>query len=360
VKAVVVPTINVPENLTKWAAMLDPEHDIIIVVGNERSPHAGIEDFVKTLPVPTEYMHPDGEVSRRWSVDKFLDPNHHHRRNLGVLQALSYGQTLGEPLEMLITIDDDNHPYAENWVYNASRLISQPNVRPVIRADSGWWNVGELCEPAVTHRGFPLWYRLRAERVQSLVANHERIGVVAGLWIGDPDIDAVERITLNPEVQYITNSVTLHADTWCPFDSQSTAIAGDLVPMLCMWTDVGRYDDIWASYLMRTVMDPLGYHVTYGEPSVIQRRNPHDLLKDLNAELYGMTNTERLCEALHDIRNDIRKRVAAATDDASASPWSCFKYAVHALFDRCPWLPSRTTNTLFAWCDDVDELGVAR
>jgi reversibly glycosylated polypeptide len=359
VKAIVVPTINVPTNLTEWATQLDPDHDIIVVVGSQKTPHDAVESFIETLPVPTEYMHPDAPVSTQWKTSALLERNHHHRRNLGVLQALSYGKTLMEPLELLITIDDDNYPLTPRWVDIASRLLAEPNTRQVVHSEVGWWNAGLLCNPTVTHRGFPIG--LRSHDIQGIKSEYldprgERIGVVAGLWKGDPDIDAIERIALNPQVRYVSASVTLEARTWCPFDSQSTVLAGDLTPMLCMWTSVGRYDDIWASYLLRAVMDPLGWHVTYGYPLVRQDRNKHDLLKDLAAETYGMQHTERLCSELREISAEIKTSVE--NGDGATSPWQYFKYAVARVSDVCYWLPERTINTLQVWCDDVDEIGV--
>jgi hypothetical protein len=62
-----------------------------------------------------------------------------------------------------------------------------------------------------------------------------------------------------------------------------------------------RYDDIWMSYLAKPAIDRMGDLVTFGRPLVVQRRNPHDLLTDLDRELVPMMLTERLIEILRGI-----------------------------------------------------------
>lgn len=349
---IIMPTINVPTNLDEWTAMLDRERgDFVVVVGNGKTPHTQVEKYLSTLPVDAMYMHPADEVSHRWAIDEFLALNHHHRRNLALLQALT-----NKP-DLIVTIDDDNYPFTSNWLDSTQRLFTDDNARPVIYADTGWWNPGSLCDPAVTHRGYPISQRLVDSREHMLSPRNERIGVLASLWRGDPDIDAIERIALDPQVRSITQSVTLAPKTWAPFDSQSTAVIADLAPMLYMWTDVGRYDDIWASYLMRTVMDPLGWHVTYGHPTVRQDRNEHDLLKDLDAELFGLRYTEQLCDALRRISEEIYANVKDG--DGSTTPWEWFKYAVESVDDECNgFLPMRTLEGLHAWVQDVDSIGI--
>ncbi len=351
--AVIMPSIRVPQNLNAWAKLLN-EDDMIIVAGNERSPHEDIEvalvkAAVTYVGVSFEYLRPSDKSCTETFINEFIEPNHTHRRNLALLEALR------SDANMIVTIDDDNFPVGADWLTRAQTLLLTPNnARTVAVSASGWYNPGDLCTPPVTHRGYPLSQRQQPQFVSAHDANDERIGVVAGLWLGDPDIDALERIVVDPMVHGIRQSMTLARGTWGPFDSQSTAVHRDLAPLMFMWTDVGRYDDIWCSYLMRAIMDATGWHVTYGEPLVRQERNPHNLLRDLKDELFGYEHTEDLCAFLRDVSAELTLRKAETPEHGN--PWTMFKYVVDQLSWECRFLPDRTILGLKAWIKDIDEL----
>lgn len=65
-----------------------------------------------------------------------------------------------------------------------------------------------------------------------------------------------------------------------------------------MISGVGRYDDILPSYVVRRIADHLGHCVRYGPPLLLQERNPHDLLEDLEKERLGLRLVGRVCASL--------------------------------------------------------------
>jgi hypothetical protein len=79
-------------------------------------------------------------------------------------------------------------------------------------------------------------------------------------------------------------------------------LARDIVPAYFLSPRIGRYDDIWASYLILAISHHLGDLIAYGSPLVRQDRNPHDYWKDLDQERPAMRVTDRLCAALRQIR----------------------------------------------------------
>ena len=93
----------------------------------------------------------------------------------------------------------------------------------------------------------------------------------------------------------------LDIGTWCPFNSQNTAFARKTIPAYFLSPNIGRYDDIWASYFLRKIIDHLNEAVMYGNPLVNQERNLHNLRKDLEAEFFGMDTTDRLIKILRDM-----------------------------------------------------------
>jgi len=132
-----------------------------------------------------------------------------------------------------------------------------------------------------------------------------RVAVNAGLWLDNPDIDALTRIERQPVVRGFKPSwkgnIALQPGTWSPFNSQNTALMRHVIPAYFLSPYVGRYDDIWASYIVNRIAEHLGDVITFGEPLVCQQRNPHDLWRDLDAERNGMILTDDLCHALRSI-----------------------------------------------------------
>ena len=55
-------------------------------------------------------------------------------------------------------------------------------------------------------------------------------------------------------------------------------------------------DDIWASYYLQA----LGKKVVYQKASVYQRRNEHDLVRDMKMEYLGYENNLSLAQALRE------------------------------------------------------------
>ena len=128
-----------------------------------------------------------------------------------------------------------------------------------------------------------------------------KIGVTAGLWLSDPDIDATT--WLNGAVSGLSYSgqdqLLLAQSNWTPINTQNTSVVRDLIPaFLCVpmgWDVPGgkiqRYGDIWGGYFLQAIIQGTDYHVSFGRPLVDHRRNPHDYLDDLRGEFWGLMLT---------------------------------------------------------------------
>ena len=171
-----------------------------------------------------------------------------------------------------------------------------------------------------------------------------KIGVAAGLWFGDPDIDAVERIARRPNVHQVSESVrdglVVDSNSFTPFNSQNTAYLASIAPLMLLITEVGRYDDIWAAYISERIMRESGYHILFGKPFVWQERNPHNLLKDLKDELLGMEYTKRFCDDLlgMDLGNGTMDKM----------------YRLFELLEELDYLPPVMHKLGIAWCKDIE------
>jgi hypothetical protein len=275
------------------------------------------------------------------------------RRNIGFLEAVKRGA------ELIVTLDDDNEPKLTTQLHDIEELFNDSSEVDTVSSSTGWFDPGSLClakdsagnETYVTHRGYPLTQRHNNPVVRYNTDESMPIGVHAGLWYGEPDIDAIERMMLSPDVFHIEPSVKLERGTWAPFDSQSTVFLAKLMPMMMCWPHIGRYDDIWASYLARCIMDELGYAVMYGHPAVYQDRNEHNLMTDLRNELWGMEFTPYLIDILRLVdftghSGDILTMIGNAFNTL----------VVHMPNHGSPGIPPWTAEAMDAWLQDCETL----
>ena len=121
--------------------------------------------------------------------------------------------------------------------------------------------------------------------------------------VGRPDIDAVTRLATPINATHYTRDENFFvaAGAWTSFNSQNTAIAKEALPAYFLSPYVGRYDDIFISYVIKRIADHLGHGVGFGQPLVRQDRNKHDLFNDLALEGLGMKITDHFIAALEKV-----------------------------------------------------------
>lgn len=310
--ALVTTTIHVPTVLEQYLAQFElhgHREVLVVVVGDLKTPPETASWLAGLDPRGQEIVFLSVEAQRRFlhrfpDLDRLLPWNSIQRRNLGYVYAALEGAGL------IVTIDDDNAVAEEDFL-GAHQVAGTVMEVDVLSAASGWYNVCDdlVAEPPgrVLHRGYP--QSERHDRPETAVTRRRvPVAVNVGLWLGDPDVDAVSRLVTPVEVVASRRSerLALAPGTWCPFNSQNTAF--DVRTLPCMYLVVmgpryrgmaiGRYDDIWMSYFARRIFDHLGELVAYGPPLVVQRRNEHDVLEDLAGELPGMMLTGMLTAAL--------------------------------------------------------------
>ena len=262
-----------------------------IIAGDRKSPHKEIRELCKVLGDAT-YLDPRSRTTLYPDLSRSIGWDSIQRRNIAILEAAKL-----EP-DVIVSIDDDNHPRGD--YFNEIEAAFQPHRGYVGRGS--WFNIGEFATDSYTYRGYP--YRFR-EPVADYTVNGDgaEIGIVNGLIYGDPDINAVERQRTDPQVRSYDSEAEAGmaldpARTWSPINSQNTAWRAELAPLMLLPPRVGRYDDIWGSYIAQRVLAGSGLHVRFGKPFVEQQRNAHDLEKDLRDEQFGAAFTLQFTEAL--------------------------------------------------------------
>lgn len=308
--AIVTTTIHVPQLLTDYAAnaKLFGHTDVeFIVIGDRKTPSEAAE-FCKKISTqyPCDYLDIAAQadyLARFPALASHLKLDSIQRRNIGLLLAYERGY------DVIITIDDDNYVMGEDFV-GLHTIAGSTASLPTYSSTSGFFDVCSFLrsddDVRFYHRGYPQKQRwTEADSYTSKSVCTRRVAVNAGFWLDDPDIDALTRMARQPVVRGYKSSwegrFALLPGTWSPFNSQNTALIRDLIPAYFLSPFVGRYDDIWASYIVCRIVEHLGDAISFGEPLVRQKRNVHDLWKDLDAERNGMILTDGLCSALRSI-----------------------------------------------------------
>lgn len=333
--ALITTTIYVPKVLEQYRSL--NKEVVFFVVGDRNTPHAEARSFIEGLGNAVYYSDSDQE-KLGYKCSEIIGWSRIMRRNIALLEAIKWGA------DIIISIDDDNIPLSQEYFSDFISVLTEPFSGLQVTSADGWFNIGEYMIPPIYHRGFP--YERRCAGHDYIMRNIQgaKIGVAAGLWLGDPDIDAMERITNRPKVSQIAeiakHGLCVDNNLFAPTNSQNTAFIAGLAPLFMVWVGVGRYDDIWASYFAQRIMRTLGYHVYYGPPFVYQERNTHHLWQNLRDEIWGMEYTTRFC-------NDL-----LAAELSGTSLLDKMEYLYEHLKNK-EYLPPVVYELGKAWCEDI-------
>ena len=287
--ALVVTTVKVPVALEYYRAF-GPGVPFY-VVGDEGAPDAEIAAFCNRIDAI--YLPAAEQRKLGYACSDLLRWRDPARRSVGCLEAVRDGA------KVIVVADDDNLP-ADRRYFAHHEMGLGPFTGLTLESCSGWADPWQLLSPPVRHRGFP--HEIRSRPVSLGWACGLRPGVNAGMVLGDPDIDATERMVNHPSVLGVSPAaaagVALRPGVYAPFNQQNIAFRRELLPVMCMLTPAGRPADIWAAYVAERVMRETGWCVRYGRPYVWQERNEHNLADDVALEVRGYRETLAFTDAL--------------------------------------------------------------
>jgi hypothetical protein len=293
-KFIVTTTINSPTKATlKFAEIAKNKGWLFVIVGDLKTPHTQYEMLQNEHVI---YLHPDKQDKLYTELSDVIGWKTIQRRNIGFVYAYQAGA------EIIATVDDDNIPYAtwgDNLLIGTYCAVDEYKNRQCNYFDP----FSVTNQKHLWHRGFPIEH-IDVKNHVDLVGNTEVFcSVQADFWDGDPDIDAICRLTSKPLVKFnrFEPFITKQA---APFNSQNTFLHRSIFPNYSVWPGVGRMDDIWASYNYR-VLRAKGHDIVYCPASVYQERNPQDLVKNLENECIGYRHTKTFIDSLADPANAV-------------------------------------------------------
>jgi hypothetical protein len=262
----------------------------IVAVGDINTPadwkHSGVE-----------FLSVERQKDMFGTFAAMIPYRHYCRKNLGYLYALQNGA------KMIIDIDDDNAPYK-----SFGRGLDR-NVTGRLLDGTRWVNVYRqfIDDTTIWPRGLPL-DEIKSTRTLSTHARSFPCQIKHFFAHNDPDVDAIFRLTTTGEFFFRKDTlpVVLERECWSPFNSQNTVFFAEAFPLLYLPCHVSfRMTDIWRSFVAQAALWHHDLRVSFHAPTVEQRRNQHDLKKDLAQELIGYVNNRKIARTLSDVRRTI-------------------------------------------------------
>lgn len=267
-RAIVITSIfNPTEAVISFSKMND---HTVIVVGDKKTP-------VEWECENVDYVSVRDQENMDFKIAALLPYNHYCRKMLGYLKAIQNGA------EYIIDTDDDNIP-KEDW-----RFPEFENNFGCISGSRGFINIYQLfTSQKIWPRGLPLQLiNTQFDLESSIEIKNCRVGIWQGLADEDPDVDAIYRLT-SDEPCYFNECepVVLSEGTVSPFNTQNTIVRKELFPLLYLPTYVTfRFTDILRGLVAQPIMWLYGYQLGFTKASVVQKRNPHDYMKDFISEI---------------------------------------------------------------------------
>lgn len=310
--ALVLTTINVPNLLIGYADNFEKyghKSEVgIIVIGDKKTPEEAKEPIhqLKKRGFQAKYLDIPAQEDwlRKYPDLKAIIPyNSDNRRNIGYLMAVESGA------ETIISIDDDNYATENEDYIEGHKIVGTIQQLKTASSSNKWFNLCSLLETepprTIYPRGFP--YSKRWKDDAHFTTTTGKVMINAGLWLDEPDVDAVT--WLNQPIKVVNikpEKMMLAQGVYTAVNTQNTAFHRDVLPCyyfvtmnaMINGTKIDRYGDIWSGFFAVKVVQSQGHCVSFGTPTAKHIRNKHDYLKDLQNELGGMVLTESLVPIL--------------------------------------------------------------
>jgi hypothetical protein len=290
-KWIIVTTINEPTEQIKKLANIDDYQ--LLVVGDTNTNQSWSYTNVIFLNV-------DQQLQLGFKTFMTTPFKSYTRKNIGYLYAIHNGA------KYIYDTDDDNAPTADLHTYFQYEE-QKYGLRIKCSVNSTVINpYAHFGQPLIWPRGYPL------SQVNGIYDNSYSCGlkktsiVQQGLVNGDPDVDAIFRLTKSLEnkridIQFDSTAPSLEIPKTklAPYNSQNTFFHYKAFWSLYLPSTVSfRLTDIWRSYWAQRLMWLTDDTLTFHGPNAKQIRNSHSYIKDFEQENNMYLQTEDLMKLL--------------------------------------------------------------
>ena len=211
-KYIVTTTINEPTIATKKFCKIAVEKDFtFVIIGDTKTPHESYRNLENSNVI---YLSPEQQEDLYKELSDTIGWKSIQRRNIGFVYAYDQGA------DIIATIDDDNIPY-DNWGDNI--LINKEIEIDLFSHKTS--NVFDPISPTnhsdLWHRGYPIELVPNKNNIEYKGKTIRKILIQADFWDGDPDIDALCRLSKMPVCKF-NKFNPFGSNQIAPFNSQNT------------------------------------------------------------------------------------------------------------------------------------------
>lgn len=285
-QVVAITSISKPtEAICAIAAMPDRQ---LVVAGDDATPEPWHCEGADYLSLQIQY--------ERWPLLAAKVPqNCYPRKMFAYLHAMELGA------EVIIDTDDDNFPL-DQWYFPPFQ-----GRYSTLGGEAGFVNIYQLfSDRKIWPRGLPLNMIRQDFKLRERLLNQpldSDVGIWQGLVDEDPDVDAIYRLS-DGEFCYFKHRppIVLAPGILSPFNSQNTAITRSLFALLYLPVTVSfRFTDILRSLVAQPIMWLCEKRLGFINATVVQKRNAHNLLQDLEQEIEMYRYTEQIAEWINPV-----------------------------------------------------------
>ncbi|CAF1042237.1 unnamed protein product [Didymodactylos carnosus] len=350
-KWIVITTIFYPTPAIRKFLSLSSDWKLMII-GDRKTPKDWLLNITNMNHSKIIFLSIHDQLKLDYRIIRYIPEGSYARKNIGYLAAIECGA------QVIFESDDDNLLQTNDIKVLAKQ--SSPLEVPWFafhRQRSPFVNIyGIFGQQKVWPRGFPIdelknvtedgWYSLRMRR------SDEQVNAYIQQYLVDldPDVDALYRLTHPMSVGHIyfdheQPPVALEPFTFSPYNTQNTvtyyeAFWGLYLPI----TTTFRVCDIWRGFWVQRMLWDIGGHLVFGTSTVEQKRNPHNLIKDMNDEqqIYQQGGKfVRFLISWNSTADTLVKRIIQLSSDiARAGFWS-----------------SKEVEIMNAWLEDIQRIG---
>lgn len=282
-KWIVITTINPPTSDVKKLAAIPGWK--VVIVGDKKSP----KDWAYPNCI---HLFVEDQLKLNYRVTKLLKFGSYARKTIGFLYAVQHGA------KIIYETDDDNSPTAKEIGFDQLSKRAYQVYEPAgSRVMNPYAHFGQS---TIWPRGYPLDKISEPNTFKYRRCSGKKALVQQGVVNGDPDVDAIFRLTRKNSDQAIdvtfdsaSEPMMLPRGVMAPYNSQNTlhlyeAFWGLVLPQ----TVAFRVTDIWRGYWAQRLLWELNGYLTFFPPNAYTVRNSHSYLDDFidERELYHLSS----------------------------------------------------------------------
>jgi Reversibly glycosylated polypeptide len=217
-------------------------------------------------------------------IDLTLDNPGIISRRDSAIRAYGFWQAWRMGADVVFTLDDDCFPVGLDYVdRHLQNMTATPRWGSTVRH--------------LRVRGLPY----------TNVGALPRVAVSVGLWVGHPDIDAVQSLARAPRpldaiIDRGLESWVLPAEQYFPICGMNLALRREVIclmyfPPMGLGSPYARFDDIWAGLVLQRICRHLRLSIVCGHP-VVEHRRASDPFVNLVKEAPGIRANESIWESV--------------------------------------------------------------